>query len=183
MNQLDAGSDPRFKLETGFLAIPEFCAIPSSRCNSPRTSSLLVKPSIFAIKAAIERSFTSLVLRLNWLTRESSLFWKYSGLPSKNVFLTSVSVSLLLTRRSTAFPALTESTMRSKNWMSPPTISIRADLRASLTMPECALAMFVCASMAAISTSLSLLRRSLNSSCSLPTPSSTFMAFAFSSMP
>ncbi len=37
--------------------------------------------------------------------------------------------------------------------------------------------------MAAISMSLSLFSRSLNSSCSLPTPSNSFMALAFSSMP
>ncbi len=115
---------------------PRFLTMSNKRASSLRVSSLSVMPIIFSSRAATVRSLTSPALRSNWAISCSSFCLKYSGLPLKNVFLTSVSVSLLWTKRSTALPPLTASTILSKNVVSPPTMSMRALLRASLTIRD-----------------------------------------------
>jgi hypothetical protein len=131
-------------------------AKPSRRCNSPRTSSLLVNPISLLMRAAMERVANVFGLQVELSYELLKLVAEVIGFPLKNVFFTSVNVSLFWIQRSTAFPLLMESTILSKKVVSPPTISIRALFSASPTIRDWASAISCCAWIAAISISRSL---------------------------
>ncbi len=140
-------------------------------------------PSILPIRAATDRSLTSSELKLNWPTNCSSLSLEVLGIAVEERVLDIRNRFAVVHEAIDSLSALDRiDDLVEEGRFAADDVDAGGPQRLA-DDPDWASAISRCAAMAAISMSLSLFSRSLNSSCSRPTPSNSFMALAFSSMP